>query len=187
MDVVRHNLLAVGGQIKLDSSVGRSTRVRLTLPVAMSIARGLVVVVEAKRYLIPLPDVSSMIKIDPDQVHTYGDSHLLRLREGAVPLVALGSMLGSGNSSVTGLRGARAVVLLEVGGLKAGVVVDDIRDIEDIAIRPLPGDMEGLAIYAGCSIMADGMVVPVLNSAKLLASQTKNGEFAQVDTLEQAS
>ncbi|RYY65490.1 MAG: chemotaxis protein CheA, partial [Comamonadaceae bacterium] len=54
MDVVRRNILALGGSVELDSAAGRGTTVRVRLPLTLAIMDGISVGVAGELYLLPL-------------------------------------------------------------------------------------------------------------------------------------
>jgi len=168
MDVVQHNLSTVKGRATIESEVGAFTTIRLTLPMTMSVSRGLAVIVAEKRFIIPFEDVASMLDVDRKQIHAYGESLLIDLGERTVTIASLAGLLGNDDHVDLRRREQIAAVLLQVGPDQAAVVVDEILGIEDIAVRPLPGSMERIKIYGGCTILADGMVVPVLSTRELL-------------------
>ncbi len=167
MDIVKHNLEQVNGTITIDSVKGQYTSFRLVLPVVMSATRGLLVETAGKRYLVPLETVNNMLSISPGQIHTYLNSQLVKLRDTTVPFKTLSSILHPGHQEGDSDNPQIAAILLQVDTHNAVIAVDKILGIEDIAIRPLPWQLEQLDLYLGCSIMTDGKVVPVLNSRRL--------------------
>jgi chemotaxis protein histidine kinase CheA len=171
MDVVKHNLSKVNGRVTLESRTGEYSCFKLYLPITMSISRGLVVLSATTRYFIPLEQVVTMLGLDHAALHAHLNQQLMRLPDGTVPYQDLSELLGNTRASEPGERHTE-VVVLKIDQTRIAVGVDQILGIEDMAIRPLPGRMEHLDVYLGCSILADGCVVPVLNPRKLLGSQT---------------
>jgi two-component system chemotaxis sensor kinase CheA len=54
-------------------------------------------------------------------------------------------------------------VVLQADGSPFGLVVDDIRDTEEIVVKPLGKLLNGLAAFAGATIMGDGKVALILD------------------------
>lgn len=174
MDVVRANTEQVGGEIEIDSQAGRSTRIRLLLPLTLSISKGLKVIASRQNFIFPLENVITMISTEPESIHSHADDMFLSLRDRTVSLLSLAGLLG-----LDGARGFMenerlSVVLLDLKGKTMGVVVDGILGIEEIVTKPMPGDLSRLPYYSGCCIMSDGSVVAVLNPVALFQAGRQN-------------
>jgi two-component system chemotaxis sensor kinase CheA len=66
-------------------------------------------------------------------------------------------------------RGDYHVVVLQIGGNQYGIVVDDLHDFEEIVVKPVSKFLEGLACFSGTTILGDGRVILILDSAGLAA------------------
>ena len=174
MDVVRTNTEQVGGEIEIESLVGISTRVRLLLPLTLSISKGLKVVVCRQRFIIPLENVVTMLSTEPERIRRHADHLFLPLADRTISLMSLAGLLELGDAYGFMENEQLPVVLMDVKGKTAGVVVDAILGIEEIVTKPMPGDLSRLPYYSGCCIMSDGSVVAVLNPVALL--QPRSGQ-----------
>ncbi len=59
------------------------------------------------------------------------------------------------------------VVVLKLGENRFGLCVDDLQDIEEVVVTPLPEYLSHLKVYAGMSILGDGSVIMVLDAPGL--------------------
>jgi two-component system chemotaxis sensor kinase CheA len=66
-------------------------------------------------------------------------------------------------------RGDYHVVVLQFGGNQYGILVDDLHDFEEIVVKPVSKFLEGLACFSGTTILGDGRVILILDSAGLAA------------------
>jgi len=55
------------------------------------------------------------------------------------------------------------IVIISSGLLQYGLVVDELRDTEEIVVKPLGSHLKGLQEYAGATIMGDGEVALILD------------------------
>jgi len=69
-------------------------------------------------------------------------------------------------------RGDYHVVVLQLGGNLYGIIVDELHDFEEIVVKPVSTFLEGLACFSGTTILGDGRVILILDSAGL-SSQAK--------------
>jgi chemotaxis protein histidine kinase CheA len=63
--------------------------------------------------------------------------------------------------------GGLPVVALGLGDTEFALVVDDILDAREVAVKPLAGVLARVHAVAGATILGDGSVVLILNPAEL--------------------
>jgi two-component system chemotaxis sensor kinase CheA len=168
MDVVRTNIQNLGGQIDLSSAIGEGTKLSVHLPLTLAIIPSLIVSVENERFAIPQVTVVEVVRLkrEAEQVERIRATEALRLRGELLPLVRLGQCLG--------IRGAdepkrpRAnVVVLRSGAHLYGLVVDELHDSEEIVVKPVSSYLSDCGWYAGATILGDGRVAMILDTAGL--------------------
>jgi two-component system chemotaxis sensor kinase CheA len=102
-----------------------------------------------------------------------------RLRDMLLPLVRLDEQLGlvpfgsaDADLQVDGERGGFIVVLhMHTEQQRFGLVVDDVLDTQEIVVKPLGRHLKGIPVYAGATILGDGLVVLILDAATLARSR----------------
>ena len=62
-------------------------------------------------------------------------------------------------------RSAFNVIVLRVGPNQFGLIVETLRDSEEIVVKPLSGYLKNCPAYAGATIMGDGRVAMILDAA----------------------
>ncbi|MFZ5570102.1 MAG: chemotaxis protein CheW [Thermodesulfobacteriota bacterium] len=75
------------------------------------------------------------------------------------------------------IRSAINIAVVSAGAFKYGLVVDQLRDSEEIVVKPLGRHLKGCSGYAGATIMGDGKVALILDVAGL-------AQMAQLTSLE---
>jgi two-component system chemotaxis sensor kinase CheA len=170
MDVVKTNIEKIGGTVDVQSTPGVGTTVRTKIPLTLAIIPGLVVRSGDKRFVIPQVSLIELVRIDGDPAHTGIEMvhgvPVYRLRGRLLPLVYLDRELkiekqkaggGSENDGVSNM------VVLQADGRQFGLIVDVIKDTEEIVVKPLDRRLKGLKTFAGATIMGDGMVALILD------------------------
>jgi two-component system chemotaxis sensor kinase CheA len=169
MDVVRTQVERAGGQVEIDSRVGRGTTVRLKVPLTLAIIPALLVRAAGQRFAVPQANLLELVHVPAERVatavaHVRG-APIHRLRGTVLPLVGLGQMLRIDGRPV-GAGGAGVhIVVVAVGTEKYGLVVDAIEDTEEIVIKPLSGPLKRLSTYAGATVLGDGSVALIVDVA----------------------
>lgn len=86
------------------------------------------------------------------------------------------------------------IVILNVGSLEYGLVVDKLHDTVEIVVKPLGRHLKDLREYAGATIMGDGKVALVLDASGIAAQSglvsmegTKRAEELAMETMAAAS
>jgi len=98
MDVVKTNLDRLGGQIDLDTEVGKGTTVRIKIPLTLAIIPSQIILTENERYAVPQVNLAELIRVPANQVQKrveiVGDAEVVRLRSQLLPLLRLSDVLG---------------------------------------------------------------------------------------------
>ena len=165
MDVVRINIERIGGTVDIESTPGQGTTIRTKIPLTLAIIPALIIVSGGERYAIPQVSLLELVWLDPEQtqrgVERMHGAPVYRLRGNLLPLVFLDEQL-----QLNVIRGAEQdlnIVVVQADDRPFGLVVDAIRDTEEIVVKPLQKQLKGVAVFAGAAIMGDGRVALVLD------------------------
>jgi two-component system chemotaxis sensor kinase CheA len=169
MDVVNSMVRGFGGSVKIFSTKGLGSRVRLTLPLSMAIAKLLIVKQGDSTLGIPSADiVETLIDLPRARVTTVATSPGLEVRGNLLPLYTLSGQLAMNTGKGDTLDKFSAVVL-NVRGETVALAVDSFCDIIDVVVKPLEGFMSGNRFYSGSTILGDGTIMFVLNLPEVIA------------------
>jgi two-component system chemotaxis sensor kinase CheA len=168
MDVVNTNLKKLSGNVQIDSEVGRGTSVTLQLPLTLAVLPVLLVRVDRETYALPLHSVVETTRVSAKEVHGRDGNEMLRLRDRVLPLLRLGNVLH-------GICGDRVeanhlrVVVIALGEIRVGLVVDQLLGQEETVIKPLNDYLRAVPGLAGATIGGDGQVRLILDPAGVVA------------------
>ena len=166
MDAVRAAVERAGGRVEIASTPGAGTRVRLSLPLTLSITRVVVVEAAGALYGIPVALVGGIQRVPRTAIRAVKRAESVVLRDRVVPLVRLRRLLGQ--SEDDRVREADCVVLAELGDGPVAVAVDDVGERADVVLRPMTGVLRSLRGYAGTAVLGDGRLILVLDLRELL-------------------
>jgi len=171
MDVVKTNIEQIGGRVTVHSQAGAGTTLRMRIPLTLAIMTALVVTSGDECYAIPQVNVLELVRVDAGEatqrIERIRDVAVYRLRGELLPLVWLHTELGQNGFQRLAADGAANIVILEADGVKFGLVVDEVRDTQEIVIKPLGRHVRAIAMFAGATIMGDGRVVLILDISGL--------------------
>ncbi len=167
MDVVKTNIEKIGGAIDIVSVLGQGTTVRIKIPLTLAIIPALVISAVGNLYAIPQVNLLELVRLEREQVltriETIQGTPVIRLRGALLPLVDLRERLGAPQED----HETTFIVVLQADGRQFGLVVDDIKDTEEIVVKPLGKQLRGVPLYAGATIMGDGRVALILDATAL--------------------
>jgi len=169
MDVVKTNLERISGTIDVISTLGEGTLFRIKLPLTLAIIPALIVKSGGERFAIPQLSLLELIRLDSasasQKLEWIDKVPFYRLRGRLLPLVYLNHELGLTTPKDLLDRADEAlhIVVLESHSDPFGLIVDEVRDTEEIVVKPLGRQLKSLSVFAGATIMGDGQVVLILD------------------------
>ncbi|MBN2232888.1 MAG: chemotaxis protein CheA [Deltaproteobacteria bacterium] len=168
MDVVRNAIDQAGGTVELSSELGKGTTLRLSLPLSMAVTNVMVIESDRQIFGLPMDLVLETVRLPADCIRTIKRKMTAVLRGRIVPLVPLNGLLSIDAAPIPNADGELAVMVVRVGAERVGLLVDDFREVVDVILKPLPGELGKLACYAGSALLGDGSVLMVLNPKELI-------------------
>ncbi len=165
MDVVKTKIETLGGSVKLESMVGKGTKVTLKLPLTVAIIHSLMVKIDRETYAIPITNVVRDLAIKKDMIKTIkGEEAILTMGE-VLPIIRLHTLFGVNSSDSDDM----VVVVVERGGSNVGIVVDQVIGQQEVIIKKLDNRiLKGVKGFAGATILGDGNVALILDVGTLL-------------------
>lgn len=168
LDVVRMRVAQMHGRVEVTSEPGRGSRFALTVPLDLSVMRGLVVQVRELRAVIVSTAVAGLRRVAESELRVI-EGHLYLEDAGAlVPLADLDATLGVVGPAPARPVGARVpCVVLAVGERRVAFRVDALLEEREVVVKPLSARVRRAAFVAGATVFGDGEVVVVLDVADL--------------------
>jgi two-component system, chemotaxis family, sensor kinase CheA len=175
MDVVKTHIERIGGSVDMISELGVGTTLKIRIPLTLAIVPALVVVSSGQRYAIPQTNLLELVRLEGDQarsaVETVHGAPVYRLRGRLLPLVYLSRALGAERDARTlaadaaqqAIEPSVNIIVLQADEGQIGLVVDEVRDTEEIVVKPLGKELKGIPVFAGATIMGDGCVALILD------------------------
>jgi two-component system chemotaxis sensor kinase CheA len=170
MDVVKANIAGIGGSIETDSRTGRYTVFRIRIPLTLAIMTALFVRAGKDDYAFLQVNLLELIRHRlPDAaplLEHYRDRPLLRIRGELVPLFFLSQHL---DGDPPGLAPGQSlnVVVIQTSEGRLGVVVDEIRQFQEVVLKPLERSLRESTLFSSATVMGDGRVCLIIDVDRL--------------------
>ena len=164
MDVVRRNIEALRGSLRLNSNPGKGLQVDIRLPLTLAIIDGFMVGVGKSKFVLPLESVVEVI--EAANRNTKVDAagrHCLELRGQVLPVVRLRSLYSVESS----LPERVSVVVVKSTRGQYGIEVEVLMGQQQTVIKPLGRLFKTLRGISGSSILGSGEVALILDVSSL--------------------
>lgn len=164
MDVVKTNILGMGGIISIASELGTGTKITITLPITLAIIRALIVTVASRTFALPITAVREAIPYRSRDVRTIRGREVITLRGETLAICDLGRLFGFRHG---GRREGGFIVVGEMGSRQLGFVVDELVGQDDVIIKSLGKSLSSVRGFAGATDLGDQKVALVLDAPGL--------------------
>jgi two-component system chemotaxis sensor kinase CheA len=165
MDVVKTGIAQINGSVEIDSQLGVGSVILIKLPLTLAILPTLMVKLNTQPFALPLSTVVEIFNLDLNQTNVVDGQLTIMVRERALPLFYLSKWL-IGENVTNDEQGH--VVVVNVGGIQVGLVVDHLIGQEEVLIKPLGAMLQGLEGMAGATITGDSNIALILDVPGLL-------------------
>ncbi|WP_133407599.1 chemotaxis protein CheA [Parashewanella tropica] len=168
MDVVKTRIAQLNGTVHIHSQRGLGTTLEIKVPLTLAIMPTLMVEVAKQTFALPLSNVSEIFHLDLTKTNVVDGQLTVIVREKAIPLFYLENWLHSNNHFHHGEKGYGHVVIVHIGTMMVGFVVDALIGQEEVVIKPLGKLLHGTPGMAGATITSDGGIALILDVPGLL-------------------
>ena len=166
LDVVKKNIRALSGSIKVETAPGVGMSLLIRLPLTLAIIEGMSVTVGAETYIVPMAFIVECLQPDPAALKSIaGRGMLVEVRGRYLPLLKLGELTGARDALAfeSGL-----LLVLESDGNQVVLLVDSLLGQEQVVIKSLEANYRRTAHIAGATILGEGSVVLILDVGSLV-------------------
>jgi two-component system, chemotaxis family, sensor kinase CheA len=164
MDVVRRNIEALRGSIRLNSNPGQGLQVDIRLPLTLAIIDGFLVGVGKSKFVLPLESVVEVVESGGQHVKMDASGrHCVELRGQVLPVVRLRSLYSVESS----LPSRVSVVVVNSLRGQYGIEVEVLLGQNQTVIKPLGRLFKTLRGISGSSILGSGEVALILDVGSL--------------------
>jgi two-component system chemotaxis sensor kinase CheA len=171
LDVVRTSVEALRGRIEVHSRRGRGTLFRIRLPLTLAIIDGMVIRAGRERFIVPTLSITRLVRPEASQRSTSMErGELLTIQDDLIPQFRLRRLLDV--NAAPGNPDSEVVVVVEESGRRVGLLADEVLGQQQIVIKSLGLNLEGVHGISGGVILPDGQVGLILDVAALLAQST---------------
>ncbi|MGB1227101.1 MAG: chemotaxis protein CheA [Poseidonibacter sp.] len=171
MDVVKTNIQKLGGDLKLDTTLGQGTTLTIMLPLTLAILDGLDIAVSDQKYILPLSSIVESLQPTSDMIKKIGDGtqDLLMLREEFIPVVRIHQLFGL-KSSFENLEDGMLIVV-KSGNTKVALSIDEFLNQHQVVVKPLDKNFRSVEGIGAATVRGDGSIGLILDVVGIINAQ----------------
>lgn len=172
LDVVRESARRLGGDIEVQTEVGRGVGIRMVVPVSLSSIDALLVEAAGVTAAIPLDAAVRILRVAEQDIAQTPDGASILDGDAAVPLAPLARLLGA--ATVPAALRPRPTVIVSDKGKRAALTVDHVEGRATVVVRKLSPFMLASPVVTGASLDIHGEPRLVLDPEALVSEALRS-------------
>ena len=165
LDVVRTKIESLGGNIEINTSLGKGSKFIIRLPLTLAIIQALLVKVSSERYAIPLKSIKEITTICESKIRQIQGNEVVLYRNETLPIKRMAEVFNikeeiKDNSE----EDEKLVVIVKKGNKTVGIIVDDLIGQQEVVIKSLGKYLVNVKAIAGATILGNGSIALIVDT-----------------------
>lgn len=174
MAIVQEAVEELAGVLSMENRPGQGVHLTMRLPITLSTFRGVLVQAGKELFILPSSQVVAVLKLNKQTLRTVENRSTIPYMGKPLSLAGLAEVLGLTDFSTKQEESIKVVVLAS-GSLRMGFQVDEVIEELEVLVKDLGKQLRRVVNLAGCTVLGNGKVVPIINVRDLLRSATTGG------------
>ncbi|RCX14434.1 two-component system chemotaxis sensor kinase CheA [Fontibacillus phaseoli] len=167
MDIVKSHIEKLNGLIEIHTVIGKGTTFKIKLPLTLAIIDGLLVKLAGQTYIIPMSNISEIVRVTREDIVTVRGQSVILLRNQVIPVARIHEYF---HLPVTE-HSKQNISLVIVGSAekRLALVVDELIGNQEIVIKSLGSYIGKVTGIAGGTILGDGSVALIMEIVGIIS------------------
>lgn len=183
LDVVKESLQAFNGKLVLTTKQGQGTTFSLKVPLTLTLTKLVVGVVGTTVVALASDSIEEILRPTDAQLKQSGGKRFLYWREQLLPVYDLAELLSYQcqvperlpQQLQTTVQVQNTMLIIQQGQERLALRIEQIVTEQELVIKPMGKAIAAPSYIQGCTVLADGSLVPVIDGAALV--QFDSGQF----------
>ena len=172
LDVVQSSIKALGGEVTVESELGKGSTFKIRVPTTVAVSDALMVKVLDQQFAVPLSQIDRIVRISPVALEGFfgsQDEHY-EIDGQSYKLRYLAEFVGSQPTpKLSGVAHSLPVLLIKGNmGQTSAVLVDQlVGSRSQIVMKPIGDQFTNVGAISGATILGDGQVCLILDGQNI--------------------
>ena len=184
LDVVRSEVIALGGRIQTSTVAGKGTEFTMVLPLTTAVTQVVMIRAGSMSIGIPANVVENVRRASAAELQQAYRSGMLDVGGEAVPFFWSGALLQASHFSSEAQTKTTPVVIFKSAAQRIAMHVDEVLGNREVVVKNLGPQLSGLPGLTGMSMLASGAVVLIYNPVALASVYGQQARTWSKDYLE---
>ena len=167
MDVVRSEVIAMGGRIETATAPGQGTSFKLVLPLTTAVTQVVMLRCGESTVAVPSTLIEIVRRATPAEVEAAYANGAYLFGDQSLPFFWLGALLQLGSRPGDSGSRTRTVVVVRSAQQRIAVHVDEVLGNQEVVVKNLGPQLSRLPGLAGMTLLASGAVALIYNPVAL--------------------
>jgi len=176
MDVAKKAAESIGGQITLDTKIGRGTTINLMLPSSMALKGALLFMLDQQEYAVALSYTEAVLSLYKKEIHKISDGLMANFQDKTISVIFLKDIINLENLEdvhnqgifhqsydQVSSDGKINIIVVSYAGRHLGIVVDKLLQQKEIIEKSLLKPLDKTRLLSGTTILGNGNVCLVID------------------------
>ena len=179
LDVVRREIMALGGRVMIQSKEGEGTTFSIALPLTLAVLEGMLIQLRDQTMVLPITAVQETLRPTSATLHGIGkNGRVLSNRGELIPIIDLACSFGLRDAPAPLDDGVLIVVETD-SHKRAALHVDGIFDQRQVVIKSLEENYGRVPGVSAATILGDGKIALIIDPEEIvLSSLSEQGRSA---------
>jgi chemotaxis family two-component system sensor histidine kinase/response regulator PixL len=181
LDIVKEQIESTKGTVSIDSKLGRGTTFTLCIPLTLTIAQLMVCQVGNAVYAFPADSIQKIVVPTPDQLSHQDAQQVFHWQNLTIPVYKLADLLTYSipvperiishtlkSSADNPIDWLPPLLLIRRSNRIIALEIDRLITEQELTIKPFGKAIKPPSYSYGCTILGDGIILPVLDPHTLI-------------------
>ena len=184
MDVVRSEVVALGGRIETSTSTGQGTNFKLVLPLTTAVTQVVMLRIGNLSIGVPANLVETVRRATPKELQAAYNTGTFEVAGEALPFFWSGALLQHSRASDSVQGKTIPVLVFRSAAQRIVAHVDEVLGNQEVVVKNLGPQLSRLPGLAGMSVLASGAVALIYNPVALAAVYGEQARSMSFDKAE---
>jgi two-component system, chemotaxis family, sensor histidine kinase and response regulator PixL len=196
LDIVKAQIQSIKGTISIESKLGRGTTFTLRIPLTLTITQLIVCQAGNALYAFPAGSIQKILVPTPTQIATQDSQKIFHWRDLTIPIYNLADLLTYSipvperiishtlkSSAHNPADWLSPLLLIRAGNQMIALEIDRMITEQELTIKPFGTAITPPSYSYGCTILGDGVILPVLDPHTLIQVSIERPHCAILPTV----